>query len=107
MQREHEGGIKGPIGPSITVDLQICTSTTEAAEQLQPGKQMETQPIERGREVDRMPRDPSPEEIRQRCKAIQAEWTPKEESRRAKVTKRAWRPPTVHIAATVREPGIE
>lgn len=94
-QQEHEG----------EMDRQIYASITEAAEHTKTGKQMESQPIERGREVDRMPRDPTPEEIQQQAKAIRAEWSKEEEARRAGMIKRTWRPPTVHIG-TMR-PGAE
>ena len=49
--------------------------------------------------------DPSPDEIRERCEAIRAEWTEAEEAKRRAWSIRRWTPPAFRTAHAVRSPA--
>jgi hypothetical protein len=49
--------------------------------------------IRRAQNLDPLPTDPTPEEIRRRTKAIRKTWTPRERFRRSSFRRIGWLPP--------------
>jgi len=51
--------------------------------------------IRRAENTDMSAMDPTPDQIRERTKAIRATWTPRERARRSGIRRADWMPPTI------------